>query len=72
MTSIRDSALKVLRKSEWLRGEPAALAEALVGQGRLLHLNTGAWAQTEGDEHRGLVVVISGGVHVSCQADSSR
>jgi CRP-like cAMP-binding protein len=72
MTPTRDSALKVLRKAEWLRGEPAALAEALVGQGRLLHLNTGAWAQTEGDEHRGLVVVISGVVHVSCQAAGSR
>jgi CRP-like cAMP-binding protein len=38
----------------------------------LLHLNTGEWAQSEGDEQRGLVVVISGVVHVSCQASGNR
>lgn len=72
MTGTRETALKVLRESEWLRGEPAALAEALLSHGRLLQLNSGAWAQTEGDEHRGLVVVIGGVVHVSCQAAGNR
>lgn len=72
MTANRETALRVLRESEWLRGEPASLIEALLSHGRLLHLNAGAWAQTEGDEHRGLVVVISGVVHVSCQAAGNR
>ena len=67
-----EAALKVLKGCEWLRGEPAALAGALVSCGRLLHLNAGEWAQTEGDEHRGLVVVVRGVVHVFCQAAGNR
>jgi len=66
------AALEVLKACEWLRGEPPALAEALVASGRLLHLSAGEWAQTEGDEHRGLVVVVRGVVHVSCQAAGNR
>lgn len=72
MTMPREAALKVLRGCEWLRGEPTALVEDLMMHGRLLHLNSGEWAQTEGDEHRGLVVVMSGVVHVSCQAAGNR
>ena len=72
MTMPREAALQVLRGCEWLRGEPAALIEDLMTHGRLLHLNGGEWAQTEGDEHRGLVVVMSGVVHVSCQAAGNR
>ncbi len=72
MNGSRDAALQVLRAAEWLEREPAALAEALLTHGRLLQLNTGEWAQAEGDDHRGLVVVISGVVHVSCQASGQR
>lgn len=72
MNPSKDAALKVLRECEWLEHEPAALAGALLAQGRLLQLNTGAWAQAEGDDHRGLSVVISGVVHVSCQASGAR
>ena len=72
MTPPRETALRVLRSCEWLEREPAALAEALLTHGRLLHLNAGEWAQAEGDDHRGLVVVISGVVHVSCQASAAR
>lgn len=68
----REAAARVLRESEWLEHEPAALAQALATHGRLLHLNTGEWAQAEGDGHRGLIVVISGVVHVSCQAGGQR
>jgi CRP/FNR family transcriptional regulator, cyclic AMP receptor protein len=70
--SSREAAARVLRESEWLEHEPAALAQALAAHGRLLHLNTGEWAQAEGDGHRGLIVVISGVVHVSCQAGGQR
>ena len=72
MTTSREAALKVLKGCEWLRDEPPALTQALVGCGRLLHLNAGEWAQTEGDGHRGLVVVVEGVVHVSCQATGNR
>ena len=68
----REAALRVLQGADWLEHEPPALAEALLAHGRLLHLNAGEWAQAEGDDHRGLVVVISGLVHVSCQASASR
>jgi CRP/FNR family transcriptional regulator, cyclic AMP receptor protein len=70
--SSREVAARVLRESEWLAHEPTALARALASHGRLLHLNTGEWAQAEGDGHRGLIVVISGVVHVSCQAGGQR
>jgi CRP-like cAMP-binding protein len=72
MTMRAETALRVLKGCEWLRGEPPALAQALVSCGRLLHLNAGEWAQTEGDEHRGLVIVVEGVVHVSCQAAGNR
>jgi len=72
MMAMREAALKVLRDCEWLRGEPPALIDALLSHGRLLHLSAGEWAQTEGDEQRGLVVVIKGVVHVSCQAAGNR
>ena len=68
----RDTALRVLRGADWLEREPPALAEALLAHGRLLQLNAGEWAQAEGDDQRGLVVVISGVVHVSCQASATR
>jgi len=72
MTATREAALKVLRECDWLRGEPVALIEALLSHGRLLQLNAGEWAQAEGDEQRGLVVVLKGVVHVSCQAAGNR
>jgi CRP/FNR family cyclic AMP-dependent transcriptional regulator len=72
VNATRDTALSVLRRCDWLQGEAPALAEALLAHGRLLQLNLGEWAQAEGDEHRGLVVVISGVVHVSCQAAGNR
>jgi CRP/FNR family cyclic AMP-dependent transcriptional regulator len=72
MTATREAALRVLRDCEWLRGEPQALIDALLAHGRLLHLRAGEWAQTEGDEQRGLIVVIKGVVHVSCQAAGNR
>jgi CRP/FNR family cyclic AMP-dependent transcriptional regulator len=72
MTATREVALRVLRDCEWLREEPHALIDALLAHGRLLHLSAGEWAQTEGDEQRGLVVVIKGVVHVSCQAAGNR
>jgi CRP-like cAMP-binding protein len=67
-----ETALRVLRRCDWLREEPAALSEALLAHGRLLQLRAGSWAQAEGDEQRGLLVVIAGLVHVFCQAAGNR
>jgi CRP/FNR family cyclic AMP-dependent transcriptional regulator len=72
MTLAREVALSVLREADWLRGEPVALAEALLAHGRLLQLHPGEWVQAEGDEQRGLIIVITGVVHVSCQAAGKR
>ena len=72
MTAARQQALRVLGGCEWLQGEPAALQEALIAHGRLLSLNAGEWAQAEGDEHRGLVIMISGVAQVYCQAAGGR
>jgi CRP/FNR family transcriptional regulator, cyclic AMP receptor protein len=68
----RGAARAVLARAEWLRGEPPPLVDALLAHGRLLELNPGEWAQAEGDEDRGLLVVLRGVVHVSCQATGHR
>jgi len=72
MTREQQAVLSVLRRAAWLRGEPEALASALLTRGRLVHLVAGAWAQTEGDEQRGLLLVVRGLVHVFCQAAGGR
>lgn len=72
MTREQQAALNVLRSADWLRGEPEALAAALLSHGRLIRLSAGAWAQTEGDEQRGLLLVVRGLVHVFCQAAGGR
>lgn len=56
-------ALKVMRQAEWLARHPSKLADRLVSEGRLTHLNTGEWAQSEGDDRGGLYIVIDGLLH---------
>lgn len=56
-------ALKVMKKADWLSHHPPQLAQKLVAEGRLIHLNTGEWAQAEGDDRGGLYVVINGLLH---------
>ncbi len=72
MNAPRSLAARVLHSCEWLRREPEPLIEALLARGHLVSLPAGAWAQAEGDEQRGLVVVVSGVVHVYCQASGLR
>lgn len=72
MTREQQAVLNVLWGADWLRGEPKALAAALLARGRLVRLRAGAWAQTEGDEQRGLLLVARGLVHVFCQAAGGR
>lgn len=52
-----------MMNADWLSHHPARLAEKLVSEGRLTRLNTGEWAQAEGDDRSGLFVVIDGLLH---------
>lgn len=65
-------ALQVLRDADWLKGFDPALAEVLLAHGRLARLKVGEWAQGEGDEQRGLFVVVDGLFHTYCTAPGDR
>ena len=66
------SALRLLCGTDWLREYPAALAEELLAHGRIIHLDTGQWAQAQGDDRSGLFVVIDGLFHSFCTAPGDR
>lgn len=68
----RSFALSVLRRAEWLEGFDPALADTLMTYGRLSRIAPGGWAQGEGDEDRGLFVVIAGLFHTYCTAPGDR
>jgi CRP/FNR family transcriptional regulator, cyclic AMP receptor protein len=70
--SERTSALHLLRKTDWLRDYCPELAEELLTHGRLIHLDTGQWAQAQGDDRSGLFVVIDGLFHSFCTAPGDR
>ncbi len=61
-------ALAVLKETEWLKDYSPELAERLINEGRLVHLNIGEWAQAEGDDRSGLFIVIDGLLHSYCAA----
>ena len=65
-------ALGVLRQANWLKAYPIELAERLLAEGRLVHLNAGEWAQSEGDDRSGLYVVMEGVLHTYCSAPGDR
>lgn len=62
----RNSALRVLQQSEWLKGYSVQLAESLVAEGNIVRLNVGEWAQAEGDDRGGLFIVVEGVLHSYC------
>ena len=62
MSDDRERALARLRSARWLAAYAPGLAEALVAEGALSRLRAGQWAQAEGDEETGLMVVIEGAV----------
>ena len=68
----RNQVLPVLRKAAWLAEYPTELAERLLAEGDLVHLNAGEWAQAEGDNRNGLSVVIDGLLHTYCTAPGDR
>lgn len=68
----RSQVYQVLRSAAWLQGYPDSLVVGMVGEGRLVRLNTGEWAQAEGDDRPGLSVVVSGQLHSYCAAPGDR
>lgn len=68
----RSSVFTVLRKAGWLQGYPDDLVHRLLGEGRLVRLNSGEWAQAEGDDRPGLSIVVSGQLHSYCAAPGDR
>ncbi|MDP3855668.1 Crp/Fnr family transcriptional regulator [Phenylobacterium sp.] len=72
MTQDSEIALALLRASRWLAPYPQGLAQALIAEGALARLAAGQWAQAEGDEETGLMVVVEGAVDLYCQAPGDR
>ena len=72
MTDDRGKALAVLLGSAWLAPHGRELADALLAEGQLARLAAGRWAQAEGDEAAGVLVVIEGAVDLYCQAPGDR
>ncbi|MDR3508578.1 MAG: Crp/Fnr family transcriptional regulator [Caulobacteraceae bacterium] len=70
--ALRHRATALLRQSPWLEGERASLIEPLIAHGRLIRLKAGQWAQSEGDDDTGLLVVVEGMVQLLCQAPGDR
>lgn len=72
MSDDRHKALEVLAASIWLTPYGEELAQALLAEGQLARLAAGRWAQAEGDEAAGVLVVIDGAVDLYCQAPGDR
>lgn len=70
--SHRERAAELLTRSVWLQGHGPQLIEAFLTHGRIVHLPTGAWAQSEGDEQTGVTLVVEGAVQMLCQAPGGR
>ena len=68
----RDAAKAILMQSSWLEGTQAKLVGPLLSHGRLVRLGPGEWAQAEGDDQTGLLVVIEGLVQMFCKAPGLR
>ena len=69
-TSDRARTATILQASPWLRGHD--LVEPLLAHGRLVRLKAGQWAQAEGDDATGLLVVVDGAIQMLCQAPGGR
>jgi CRP-like cAMP-binding protein len=67
-----DRARSFLRRAGWLSGHAPELIDALVAEGALVRLGAGQWAQAEGDDETGLLLVVEGAVQLYCQAPGDR
>jgi CRP/FNR family cyclic AMP-dependent transcriptional regulator len=65
----REDARAVLAQASWMGAD---LIEPLIRHGRIIRLAPGQWAQAEGEEETGLLVVIEGVVQMLCKAPGDR
>jgi CRP/FNR family transcriptional regulator, cyclic AMP receptor protein len=65
-------AIDVISRASWLQGSSPALVARLAKQGRMMRLESGEWAQSEGDDRHGLFIVIEGLLHSFCAAPGDR
>ncbi len=61
---------EILGGSSWLRGDD--LIAPILAHGRLARLKAGQWAQAEGDDDTGLLVVVEGAIQMLVQAPGGR
>ncbi|MES2096655.1 MAG: Crp/Fnr family transcriptional regulator [Pseudomonadota bacterium] len=64
--------MTALKRGRWFAGLDRALAEALVGAGRVRALAEGQWVYSEGDEDPGLCLVIDGVLRLEASAGADR
>ena len=72
MKNDQASALRIIKRLPWLQRHAKELAHKMVMEGALERLNTGQWAQAEGDNVTGLVIVLEGSVDVFTQGPKDR
>jgi CRP-like cAMP-binding protein len=65
------AAAALLKRSGWLDGRHELIAP-LLAHGRIVRLAAGQWAQAEGDEATGVLVVLSGALTSMCKAPGDR
>jgi CRP-like cAMP-binding protein len=68
----RALAVRMLREAAWLGQGRGDLIEPILAHARILRLSAGQWAQAEGDDEAGVLLVLSGSVQLLCQAPGDR
>lgn len=68
----RAKAEAFLAGSPWIPGRDRSLVDAILEHGRILSLAPGQWAQGEGDDEAGVLLILQGTVQMLCQAPGDR
>ena len=68
----RAKAETILRASAWISERSEDLITPLLDHSRIVTLAPGEWAQGEGDDETGLLVILEGAVQMLCQAPGDR
>lgn len=68
----RARAVQILEAAAWLGPDPQTLIALLLEHGRIVRLSGGQWAQAEGDDDAGVLVVLSGAVQMLAKAPGDR
>lgn len=68
----RATAEAILKASPWISDRRDDLIGPMLEHGRILSLAPGQWAQGEGDDEAGVLVILDGAVQMFCQAPGDR